>query len=87
MTIKPTQTYLLVRPAPVATKSAGGIELPGTATDGTHKGDVLEVGPDCKTAKKGQHIVYLPYATVNIQLASDSFDVVKEEHVILVLSA
>ena len=86
MKITPAQSYLLVRPAPAPSKSAGGIDLPGTATDGTHMGDVLEVGPNCKTAKKGQHIVYLPYATVSIHLASENYDVVKEEHVILVLS-
>jgi len=32
------------------------------------------------------HIVYLPYAGVNIKLAQVEYDVVKEEHVMLVLS-
>lgn len=85
MTIRPLQTFCLVKPAPVAQKSAGGIELPGTATDGTYMGDVLEIGPNVKTLKKGQHIVYLPYAGINIKLSSTEYHVVKEEHVMLVL--
>lgn len=86
MKITPTQSYILVDPAPVAQKSAGGIDLPGTATEGTHMGDVLQVGPAVKSIKKGMHIVYLPYAGVNIKLAQVEYDVVKEEHVMLVLS-
>jgi co-chaperonin GroES (HSP10) len=86
MKITPTGSWVLVRPAPVSHKSVGGIDLPDTATEGTHLGDILEIGPDVRDLKKGAHVVYLPYATVSIKLAQVDYDVVKEEHVILVLS-
>ncbi|MBT3733330.1 MAG: co-chaperone GroES, partial [Gammaproteobacteria bacterium] len=48
MNIRPLQDRVVVRRTEEETKSAGGIVLPGSATEKPSQGEVLAVGPGKK---------------------------------------
>lgn len=49
---------LLILPEDNPEKTEGGIHIPATATDKPNIGWVIEAGPGCENAKKGDRIQY-----------------------------
>jgi len=65
-----------------ATQTASGLYLPDTAKEKPVFAIVQAVGPDVKTLKKGDKIVYKEYSTTEIKVNDVEYLVIKEEDVL-----
>lgn len=84
MQLKPLQDRVVaVKDQPMeATKS--GILL-GTAKEAPAYAVVESVGPDVKTIKKGDKIVYKNYSTTDIKIDDTDYIILKEEDILATL--
>ena len=90
----PLYDRILVEECPLEEMSAGGILLPGTADEKTHKGNVIAVGhgrilPDGSlkklTVKVGDCILYGKYSGAGAQFKGHEYVVVREDEVIAII--
>jgi chaperonin GroES len=68
------------------TKTASGLFLPDNAKEKSQVAVVDAVGPDVKTLKKGDRIVYKEYSVTELKVAGVEYLIVKEEDVLAKLS-
>lgn len=64
------------------TQTASGLYLPDNAKEKTVVAKVEAVGPDVKSLKKGDRIIYKEYSTTEIKVEGTEFLIVKEEDVL-----
>jgi chaperonin GroES len=85
ISLKPLADRVLVEPAAVETKTAGGIIIPDTAKEKPMKGKVIAVGngkPDePMTVKAGDHILYGKYAGTEIQVDGKDYLIMRESDI------
>lgn len=65
-----------------ATRTASGLYLPDSAKEKAIVAVVEAVGPDVKTLKKGDRIVYKEYTTTEIKVDGKEYLILKEEDVL-----
>ena len=79
MKIRPLQDRVVVKRQDEETTSAGGIVLPGSATEKPQQGEVVAVGPGKKSEdgkntpvdlKVGDHVVFGQYGGNTVKIAS-----------------
>ena len=80
--IKPLAKRVVAIREEAQTKTASGIYLPDTAKEKPVIAVVKAVGPDVKTLKIGDRIVYKEYATTDLKIDGKDFLIVKEEDVL-----
>lgn len=80
--IKPLGDRVVAVREEAQTKTASGLYLPDTAKEKAVAAVVQAVGPDVKTLKKGDKIVYKEYATTELKIAGTEYLLVKEEDVL-----
>jgi len=82
--IAPTADRVLVKIAEAETTTAGGIILAETAQRKPTSGDVMELGPDCKTLEKGSTVLYNKFGIgcTDLEMGDDSYIVIKEQDLI-----
>lgn len=68
------------------TKTSSGIYLPETAKEKPVAAIVEAVGPDVKTLKKGDRIVYKEYSTTELTIDGTEYMIIKEEDILAKLS-
>lgn len=68
------------------TKTSSGIYLPETAKEKPVAAVVEAVGPDVKTLKKGDRIVYKEYSTTELTINGTEYLIIKEEDILAKLS-
>lgn len=68
------------------TKTSSGIYLPETAKEKPVAAVVAAVGPDVKSLKKGDRIVYKEYSTTELTIDGVEYLVIKEEDILAKLS-
>ena len=68
------------------TKTSSGIYLPETAKEKPVAAVVEAVGPDVKSLKKGDRIVYKEYSTTELTIDRTEYLIIKEEDVLATLS-
>ncbi|HEX4662317.1 MAG TPA: co-chaperone GroES [Candidatus Saccharimonadales bacterium] len=66
-------------------KTASGLYLPDSAKEKSSVAVVEAVGPEVKTLKKGDRIVYKEYSTTELKIAGTEYLLVKEEDVLATL--
>lgn len=64
------------------TQTASGIYLPDNAKERPVMAEVKAVGPDVKTLKVGDKIVYKEYSTTELKINGTEYLVVKEDDVL-----
>jgi chaperonin GroES len=64
------------------TKTASGLYLPTDSKEKPAFATVLAVGPEVKTLKKGDKIVYKEYSTTELKINGTEYILVKEEDVL-----
>jgi chaperonin GroES len=64
------------------TKTASGLYLPDNAKEKTTVAKVEVVGPEVKSIKKGDRIVYKEYSTTELKVDGNEYLIVKEEDVL-----
>ena len=84
MALKPLATNIVAVKEEAAEKTASGILL-GTAKETPAYATVESVGPDVKTVKKGDQIIFKEYSTTNIKVGDTDYIIVKEEDVLATL--
>lgn len=80
--IKPLADRIVAVREVAATKTASGLYLPDNAKEKPVLAKVEAVGPDVKTLKIGDKIVYKEYSTTELKIDGIEYLIVKEEDVL-----
>ena len=90
MKLRPLQDRVVVKRKDEETTSAGGIVLPGSATEKPQQGEVVAVGPGKKTndgdivpvdLKVGDHVVFGQYGGNTVKTDGDEFLILNENEI------
>ena len=84
MALKPLKDRVVAKIEKPLEKTKSGILL-GEAKEKPAYAVVESVGPDVKSVKKGDKIVYKEYSTTEIKLEEEDFIILKEEDVLATL--
>jgi chaperonin GroES len=80
--IKPLADRVVAIREEAQTKTASGIYLPDTAKEKPVIAVVKAVGPNVKTLKVGDRIVYKEYTTTDLKIDGKDYLIVKEDDVL-----
>ncbi len=80
--IKPLADRVVAVRVEAAEKTASGLYLPDNAKEKPVVAEVKAVGPDVKSVKVGDKIVYKEYTTTELRLDGTEYLIVKEEDVL-----
>lgn len=81
MAIKPLKSHIVAKKEQPASVTKSGILL-GEAKESPAYAVVESVGPEVKTVKKGDKIIYKEFSTSNIKLDGTDYIIVAEEDVL-----
>ena len=90
MKIRPLQDRVVVKRQDEETTSAGGIVLPGSATEKPQQGEVVAVGPGKKSEdgkntpvelKVGVHVVFGQYGGNTVKIDGEEFLILNESEI------
>ena len=84
--IKPLADRVVATREEAATKTASGLYLPTNAKEKPVYAVVQAVGPDVKTLKKGDKIVFKEYSPMELKVDKDEYLIIKEEDVLATLA-
>ncbi|MDR0732497.1 MAG: co-chaperone GroES [Dysgonamonadaceae bacterium] len=89
MSVKPLADRVLVRPAEVEEKTAGGIIIPDSAKEKPLKGEIISVGNGTKdeqmVLKSGDKVLYGKYAGTEIELDGEKFLIMRQSDVLAII--
>ena len=80
--IKPLADRVVAVREKAQTKTASGLYLPDTAKEKPVVASVVAIGPDVKTIKVGDKILYKEYSTTQIKIDETEYLIVKIEDVL-----
>jgi chaperonin GroES len=80
--IKPLADRVVAVREVAATKTASGLYLPDNAKEKPVMAKVVAVGPDVKTLKVGDRIIYKEYSTTELKIDGTEYLIVKEEDIL-----
>lgn len=83
--IKPLADRVVAVRVEAAEKTASGLYLPDNAKEKPVAAEVKAVGPDVKSVKKGEKILYKEYSTTEIKIDGTEYLIVKEEDILATL--
>ena len=90
MKIRPLQDRVVVKRQDEETTSAGGIVLPGSATEKPQQGEVVAVGPGKKSEdgkvstvdlKVGDHVVFGQYGGNTVKIDGEEYLIMSESEI------
>lgn len=84
--IKPLADRVVAVREEAPTKTASGLYLPDNAKEKPVTAKVVAVGPDTKTVKIDDKILYKEYSTTEIKINDVEYLIVKEEDVLGVVA-
>ena len=89
MKVKPLADRVLVKPAPIEEKTAGGIIIPDTAKEKTLKGEVVAVGQGTKdeemVVKEGDKVLYGKYAGAEIEIDDEEYLIMRQSDILAII--
>lgn len=94
MKIRPLHDRVVIRRVEEETKSAGGIVLPGSATEKPSQGEILAVGPGRVTengetrpldVKAGDKVIFGQYAGSTVKIDGEELLIMSESEIFGVL--
>lgn len=80
--IKPLADRVVAVREEAKTKTASGIYLPDTAKEQAALCDVKAIGPDVKSVKVGDKIIYGGYNVTELKIDGTEYLIIKEEDVL-----
>ncbi len=80
--IKPLADRVVAVRVEAAEKTASGLYLPDNAKEKPVAAEVKAVGPDVKSVKVGDRILYKEYSTTDIKIDGIEYLIVKEEDIL-----
>ncbi|MBR1802099.1 co-chaperone GroES [Candidatus Saccharibacteria bacterium] len=85
MKLKPLTNHVVAKLEAPAKKTASGLLLPDTNKEQTAYAIVESVGPEVKTVKPGDKIIYKEYSTTNVELENEKYIIVEEKDILATL--
>ena len=94
VSLKPLADRVVVEPAPVEDKSAGGIILPDTAQEKPQQGMIVAAGPGKvsdsgnlvdMTVKKGDKVLYGKYSGSEVTFDGVEYVIMRESDILAIL--
>lgn len=83
--IKPLGDRVVAVREEISNKTASGLYLPEAAKEKPVIAKIEAVGPEVKTLKKGDRVVYKEYSTTELKIDGTEYLIVKEEDVLATL--
>lgn len=83
--IKPLADRVVAVREQAQTKTASGLYLPDSSKEKPVVAKVEAIGPDVKTVKKGDRILYKEYSTTELKIDGTEYLLVKEEDILATL--
>lgn len=80
--IKPLADRVVAVREQAQTKTASGLYLPDSSKEKPVVAKVEAIGPDVKTVKKGDRILYKEYSTTELKIDGTEYLLVKEEDIL-----
>jgi len=80
--IKPLADRVVATREEAVTKTVSGLYLPDNAKEKPVLAKVMAIGPDVKSLKIGDKIVYKEYSTTELKINDIEYLIVKEEDVL-----
>ena len=84
MSIKPLADRVVAKKDAATSTTASGILL-GEAKEKPNTATIESVGPDVKTVKKGDRILYREYSATDIKYDGTDYLIIKEEDILATL--
>ena len=84
MALKPLKDRVVATKEEALTKTKSGILL-GEAKEKPAYAVVESVGPEVKTVKKGDKIIFKEYSTTDVKIEDEEYIIVKEEDILATL--
>lgn len=84
--IKPLADRVVAVREEAQTKTASGLYLPDNAKEKPVIAKVVAIGPDVKSLKLGDRIVYKEYSTTGLKINDEEYLIVKEEDVLATIA-
>ena len=89
MKVKPLADRVLVKPASVEEKTAGGIIIPDTVKEKPLKGEVKAVGQGTKdeemVVKEGDKVLYGKYAGTEIEIDGEAYLIMRQSDILAII--
>lgn len=85
-TIKPLAKFILAKADAAPTKTASGLYLPEDAGEKSTTATVAAVGPEAKSVKVGEKIIYEEYSGTKIKHYDEDYILVPEDKILAVVS-
>lgn len=83
--INPLADRIVATREQAQSQTASGLYLPDSAKEKPVTANVVAVGPDVKTLKVGDKVIYKEYTTTELKIGSVEYIIVKEEDVLATL--
>ena len=85
MTLKPLKDRVVAKVEKPAETTASGLLLPSDSKEKKAFAVVESVGPDVKSVKKGDKIIYKEYSTTNVKIEDVDYIIVDEKDILATL--
>jgi chaperonin GroES len=82
MDLKPLHDRVIVKRKDEEEKTAGGIYIPDSAKEKPQGGEIVAAGPDCKTVKKGDSVLFAKYAGSEFSMDSEDLVIMREDDIL-----
>ncbi len=85
MTLQPLKDHIVAIKEQPEEKTASGLVLPPASKEAPAYATVESVGPEVKTIKKGDKIVYKDYSGTTLKINETEYFIIAEEDVLAIL--
>ena len=82
MNLKPLKDYVVASVEKPAEKTSSGLLLPSDSKEKPAFAIVVSTGPDVKTIKKSDKIIYKEYSTTPVKIGQTDYLLIKEEDIL-----
>lgn len=83
--LKPLKDRVVAKIEKPAETTASGLLLPSDSKEKKSFAIVEAVGPEVKSVKKGDKIIYKEYSTTNVKFEEEDFVIVDEKDILAIL--
>ncbi len=80
--LRPLADYIVAQGDSVKERTASGLYLPSNAQEKPTSATVIAVGPEVKSVKTGDRIIYRDFGPSKVKLEKEEYILVKEEDVL-----
>ncbi|QGY38967.1 co-chaperone GroES [Pseudodesulfovibrio cashew] len=82
MGLKPLNDRVIVKRKDQEEKTSGGIYIPDSAKEKPQAGEVVAAGPECKTVKDGDAVLFAKYAGSEFSVDGDELIIMREDDIL-----